>query len=93
VTASRETDRSWCTGEHNGYRPPLHRSPAVRVGPEPVHHGHGQVAAWLEAGGDGPTWVAMNVAHMASATVEISLEDARHFHRLLGLLIDRAEQG
>jgi hypothetical protein len=94
VTAQREAaERSWCTGEHNGFHPPLHRSPQIRVGPEPVHRGRGQVAAWLEAGGDGPTWVAVLTAHMASTVVELSLEDARLFHRLLGRLIELADRG
>jgi hypothetical protein len=38
--------------------------------------GHGQVAAWLTAADGGPVWVAVLAAHMASATVQISLADA-----------------
>ena len=70
----------------------MHRSPAVRVG-EPGHTGRGQVSAWLESASRGPTWVAVQAAHMASATVEISVADAERLHMLLGQLITQAKAG
>ena len=48
------------------------------------------MSAWLESAGTGPTWLAVQAAHMASATVEISLGDAVRLHTLLGQLIARA---
>ena len=67
----------------------MHRSTTVRVG-EPKHTGRGQVSAWLESAGRGPTWVAVQAAHMASATVEISVQDAERLHTLLGKRIAQA---
>lgn len=89
-----KTEPSWCTGEHtNGGSLPLHKSPIARVGPQPVHRGRGQAAVWLTSGGNGPTWVAVQAAHMTSVTAELSLDDAEQFHVLLGQIIARAKAG
>ncbi|GAA0528924.1 hypothetical protein GCM10010172_06930 [Paractinoplanes ferrugineus] len=81
----------WCT-RHDDQRH-LHCSGRIRVGPEPRHTGRGQVFAWLQQSAhsaESPLWVGVGAAHMASATVEISVGDAAMFWRQLGTLLETA---
>lgn len=57
------------------------------------YRGRGEVTAWLERGGGGATTLAVNVTHMASATIGVSLDDARRLRDHLDVLIRMAENG
>jgi hypothetical protein len=90
VTARGERHQPpWCTRPDHDQFPNLHRSAEIRVGPE-RHRGRGQVNVYLEAADGGPVWVAVNAAHMAWATVQISLADAVVLRDGLTRLIEAA---
>jgi hypothetical protein len=92
-TAQACRTHPWCTGEHaNGAGIPLHRSAVIRVGPQPRHRGRGQVTVWLEAGGDGPVWLAVQAAHMASVTVELGQGDGQQLAAAITTLLVLASQ-
>ncbi|WP_250029837.1 hypothetical protein [Paractinoplanes maris] len=94
MTAQRGLDEpSWCVGEHNGSHPPLHKSRIITVGPQPRHLGRGQVSAWLESCGNGPTWLAVQAAHMASVTVELNVADAGLLLSLAAMLLEETGPG
>ena len=80
----------WCARQDHDQLPHLHRSAAIRVGPEPRHRGRGQVIAYLEAADGGPVWVAVCAAHMASVTVQLDLADAVLLRDGLNRLIEAA---
>jgi hypothetical protein len=70
-----------------------HVSAVVRVGqrrPGRIED-RGQVSAYLMSTGDGPARLAVNAAHMASATVDLSLEDARQLRDGLTWLLKQAD--
>lgn len=81
-------DPAWCvrTDHESG----LHQSAALRAGTANPRHGQGEVAVWLQQDGAGPTRVGVNVAFMASATVEIDVADAVRLRDALTLLIKEA---
>ena len=95
MTARREiVEPGWCTGEHvHSITLPLHQSQVVMVGPFPIHAGTGVAAMWLKSGANGPATLALRVAHMASAEISLSLDDARRLRTKLSQLIEQAEQG
>lgn len=93
ATAQACPTHPWCTGEHtNGTGIPLHRSALIRVGPQARHRGRGQVAVWLESGGQGPVWLAVQTAHMASVTVELGQADGRQLAAAIQTLLVLAAQ-
>jgi hypothetical protein len=91
IARDEQHEPHWCSGDCHGQFPRIHRSRPVKVGPEPRFRGHGQVAAWLTAADGGPVWVALVAAHMASATVQLSLADAVGLRDGLTRLIEQGE--
>lgn len=95
MTAHREiVEPGWCTGAHvDSQTLPLHRSPVITVGPQPIRDGDGVASIWLKRGPKGPPTLGLLVAYMATAEISLSMEDARLFHRMLGQMLERADQG
>jgi hypothetical protein len=79
----------WCVrqdhGDGGGIR--HHVSEPVRVGNE---HGSGQVSLWLTQGDQGERRLLVNVAHAASASVDINLDDAARLRDGLTELLEQA---
>lgn len=78
----------WCVRtSHDDSQLGRHQSAEVRAG---SRRGNGEAVAWLLKMGHGPTWVSLLVAHMASCTVELSLDDAAKLRDGLTVLLDKA---
>jgi hypothetical protein len=67
-----------------------HRSTIRRVGLPPWAGGKGQVTLWLSQSDGGPTWLNVNVAHGASATVQLPVADGDGLRDGLGVLLRAA---
>jgi hypothetical protein len=79
---------SWCVRTvHDDSSIGRHFSADVRAG---ERRDRGEVAARLMAMGAGPTWVDLSVAHMAYASVGISLADAAKLRDGLTALLELA---
>lgn len=85
----RINEPGWCTKtDHSDSAVGIHKSNLFSVGDR--YRGRGEVGVYLIRGGDGPTSVAVNTAHGASCTVEISIRETVQLRDYLDFLLEQA---
>lgn len=87
---TRQDCPPWCRlTDHEPFKR-RHVSREVKIGNR--YRGKGEASAWLEQHTGGPTWLAIAIAHMGVATLELSTDDAADwFKRAAGLLAEAGQ--
>ncbi|GIM88736.1 hypothetical protein Ato02nite_005290 [Paractinoplanes toevensis] len=81
----------WCRlDDHELDGPDFHRSARWRFGARSKPADRGEAGVWLTQKSHGPVWLAVQAAHMTTASVDLNIKDAAALWLRLGELLEQA---